>query len=326
MATRGRPRVWQIGAGEANRSYAELFLNHGVALIGPGDPGPWSAERYAEEDGARFVRSFAKELKEGDIVLLREGRSTIRAIGIVACAYHHLPVLEDVNGWDLQHCRRVRWFDLPDPFDFDEPVFGANPARLSRVNKTEVAERATRFVNSPPTDWQHATLPDLPEEEADLAAEDIPAHLRDMIGAAQDLAGHYWDCAAMTDWPDEAETVAHLVVPFLRALGWPPEKIGVEWRKIDVCVFARLPRAPENVRFVIEAKRLATGLEGALGQARRYLAELEVNRDVIVTDGLRYRMYDAANDFTPVAYANLRRLKGSARTLFSRMQSPQMET
>ena len=322
MAKETERRVWQIGAGEANRSYADTFLNHGVALIGPGDPGPWTADRNVQEDGARFVRSFATGLQKGDIILLREGRSTIRAVGIVAGGYLHLPVFEDVNGWDLQHCRRVHRFDLPEPYSFRTPVFGANPARLSRVNKDEVRQYALRFVNSPPTDWQHGTLPDLPNEEADLAAVDLPAHLRDVIGAMQDLAGHYWDRAAMSEWPEEPETVVHLVAPFLRALGWSPEKVGVEWRKIDVCVFATLPRSPENVQFVIEAKRLATGLEGALGQAKGYLDELGVKRDVIVTDGLRYRMYDAANDFTPVAYANLRRLKRSALTLFSRMRSP----
>ena len=322
MATEAKRRVWQIGAGESKRSYADTFARHGVALIGPGDPGPWNPERYGKGGEGSFVRRFATDLREGDVVLLRIGTSAVRAVGIVAFRYQHLPVFEDVNGWDLQHCRLVRWYELPEPFDFGEPVFGANPARFSRVNKDEVSQYAIRFVTSPPTDWQHGTLPDLPEEEADLAAADVPAHLRDMIGAMQDLAGHYWDSAAMSDWPDEAETVAHLVIPFLRALGWPPERIAVEWRKIDVCVFATLPRAPENVRFVIEAKRLATGLERALEQAKGYLAELGMEREVIVTDGLRYRMYDAANDFTPVAYANLRRLKRSALTLFSRIRNP----
>ena len=82
------------------------------------------------------------------------------------------------------------------------------------------------------------------------------------------------------------------------------------------------PRSPENCHFVIEAKRLGTGLEGALGQARSYVAELGVERDVIVTDGLRYRLYDAASDFSPVAYANVRRLKRSALQLLSRLRSP----
>src|SRR5207249_5545845 len=37
--------VWQISAGPASRSYADVFLKHGVALIGPGDAGLWKPER-----------------------------------------------------------------------------------------------------------------------------------------------------------------------------------------------------------------------------------------------------------------------------------------
>ena len=185
-ATRG---VWQIGAGAANRSHVDTFLSYGVALIGPGDPGPWSPERYAEEDDERFIRRFATEVQKDDVVVLRVGRSAIHAVGIVDCEYQHLPVFEDVNGWDLQHCRRVRWFTLPKPYDFGEQVFGANPARLSRVNVSDVVQLANRFVTSPPTDWQQGMLPELPQEETELPAADIPADLRDVIGAMQDLAG-----------------------------------------------------------------------------------------------------------------------------------------
>lgn len=34
--------VWQISGGPAARAYAEVFQRHGVALIGPGDAGPWN--------------------------------------------------------------------------------------------------------------------------------------------------------------------------------------------------------------------------------------------------------------------------------------------
>ena len=44
-------------------------------------------------------------------------------------------------------------------------------------------------------------------------------------------------------------------------------------------------------------------------------------RDVIVTDGIRYRMYRRTR-IAPVAYANLARLKQSAADLIARMQRP----
>ena len=73
---------------------------------------------------------------------------------------------------------------------------------------------------------------------------------------------------------------------------------------------------------MIEAKRLGAGVEGALEQAAGYVKALGVALDVIVTDGVRYRMYDGERDFEPVAYANLARLKKSAADLFVRMQRP----
>ena len=120
----------------------------------------------------------------------------------------------------------------------------------------------------------------------------------------------------------EDELVAHCVVPFLRALGWPIERIAVKWRNIDVCVFSALPRIPEHCDYLIEAKRLGSGVEGALEQAIGYVSALGVQRDVVVTDGIRYRMYEASKDFAPVAYANLVHLKQSSLNLFERMRRP----
>lgn len=96
----------------------------------------------------------------------------------------------------------------------------------------------------------------------------------------------------------------------------------MQWRRIDVAVFRALPRTPENCHLVIEAKRLVVGVEGALNQTKGYMEALGLPRDVIVTDGIRYRMYAGESDFAPVAYANLARLKQPAADLFARMQRP----
>jgi hypothetical protein len=108
----------------------------------------------------------------------------------------------------------------------------------------------------------------------------------------------------------------------LRALGWPPERLAVKWRHIDVALFRSLPRTPENCHMVIEAKRLGAGVEGALEQARGYVSALGVPCDVVVTDGVRYRMYSCERDFAPLAYANLARIKAPALDLFNRLQRP----
>jgi hypothetical protein len=312
--------IWQLSGGQASRLYAEVFLKYGVGLIGPGDAGPWTAERDEDEFEGGFVQRFASEVQVGDVFLLRTGISRICAVGIVASEYLYLNQFDDVNGCDLQHARRVRWQPLPKPHDFDAPVFGANPSRLSRVQNPEVVDYAVRFLNSPPTHWQTAALPELPSEEPSL--EDVPIALQGLVAAANDLVPLLWDRQAFGEHPSEDEMLAHFVVPFLRALGWPPERIAVKWRHIDVAVFRALPRTPENCHLVIEAKRLGAGVEGALEQAKGYVAALRTPRDVVVTDGIRYRMYSCQSGFEPIAYANLGRLKKSATELFARMKRP----
>lgn len=316
-STRG---IWQLAGGPATRSYADIFLKYGVGLVGPGDAGPWKPERDDSEFDGGFVRRFASEVRVGDVFLLRTGISRISAVGIVASDYMYLNQFDDVNGWDLQHARRVRWQPLPEPRDFEKPVFGANPPRLSRVRNKEVLDYARRFLNSPPTHCQTAALPDLPPEEPPL--EDVPRQLRDLVAAVCDILALFSDPRTFGEHPGEDEMIAHFVIPFLRALGWPPERIAVKWRHIDVAVFRALPRTPKNLHLVMEAKRLGAGVEGALEQAKGYMAEIGALCDVVVTDGIRYRMYSYEREFEPIAYANLARLKQSATRLFAHMMRP----
>ena len=317
--THGR-EIWQMAAGPKERSYADVFFRYGVGLIGPGYTGPWEEGRSDEDFEGPYVRWFASEIKIGDVVLLRQGAATIIAIGIVASNYMYLTQFDDVMGWDLQHARRIRWYKLPQEYSFATSVFGGQPRRLSRTWNQEVRDFAERFLNSPPTEWQEAPLPDLPEEEPLLT--EIPPSIAEIVAQAQDLVKLFWDQEKFGDHPREDEMIAHLVIPFLRLLGWLPEQIAVKWRDIDVAVFKGLPRKPENCRFIIEAKRLGSPIENALDQAKEYVKSLKISCDIIVTDGFRYRMYSSENDFTPVAYANLTWLKRSAIDLFERMKKP----
>jgi hypothetical protein len=266
-----------------------------------------------------MVRRFASEAALGGVFPMRSGTSRIHAVGLAASGYMYLNSLDDVNGWDLRRARRVRWFRLPREFDFGSPVFGANTRRLGMVSHGQATDYAERFINSPPTDWQHGSLPPLPVEEEPLT--EVPSFLQDVVAVAQDLGGHlYWDRTAFGERPTEDEIVAHLVVPFFRSLGWPQEQIAIKWRYIDVALFSKLPRTPENCQFVVEAKHLGAGVEGAVEQAMGYVESLGVRRDIVVTDGVRYRLYAAEKDFAPVAYANLARLKASAAELFARLR------
>jgi hypothetical protein len=311
--------IWQVGSGDANRPYFDEFIRYGVALIGPGSPGPWKPGGSDEDYEGPWARRLAVEAQDGDAIVLRSGTSRIKAVGIIAGEYLYLEQFDDVNGWDLQHARRVRWFPLPNDQDFGASVFGFGQ-RFSRTANPAVVDFVERLLNSPPTAWQSASLPPLPEVEP--ALEPIPGEFLELVGRVGDLVPLYWDTQRFGSRPTEDELVAHITVPFLEALGWPTECIAIKWDYVDIVVFRRLPRVPENIAFIVEAKRVGQGVEGALGQAMEYLRSLGVSVDIVVTDGIRYRLFSPSTDdgFQPTAYANLHWPKQPALGLFERLK------
>jgi len=190
------------------------------------------------------------------------------------------------------------------------------------VQDPGIVDYALRFVQSPPDHWKTAPLPELPTEEA--ALDSLPTELEDVVATVLDLVPLMRDGVRWGDAPSEFELVGHFVLPFLCALGWPTELIAVEWRRMDVALFEALPRTASACRVVIEAKRLDAGVEGALEQAKQYVACLQPLGDVrvVVTDGVRYRLFGGPPEFEHLAYANLVRLKESAERLFSLLRRP----
>ena len=64
--------------------------------------------------------------------------------------------------------------------------------------------------------------------------------------------------------------MCHLVVHLLKVLGWTPQKIALEHKRIDAALFTRLPREDKNLALVVEAKALHQACLGAFGQAKDY--------------------------------------------------------
>jgi len=311
--------IWQIGSGNADRCYADTFLKYGVALVGPGDPGPWSAERGDDEYEGPFVRYLAQDLKKGDVLVLRKGMYRLCAIGVVANDdYIYLEQFDDLNGWDLQHARRVRWFPLPEEVEITDLAF--TQKRLTRAGD-RVAALVRPFLSTPPLSWPSwhvSPLPALPPLE--LALETVPPPLRGIVMELEGLYPLFWSTDSFGDHPSEDELIVHVIVPLLRALGWPAELVAVKWRYADIAVFRTLPRSPENCAFVIEAKRLGSGDQAALVQAMGYADGLGLSKaDIVVTDGVRYSLHSRDHGFARTAYANLIRPKEGSKVLFDRM-------
>ena len=110
--------------------------------------------------------------------------------------------------------------------------------------------------------------------------------------------------------PSEHETVAYLVVPLLRALGWTPQRMAVEWNHVDLALFNQLPRRDESLRVVVEAKKMDNSCLTAMSQAMSYAQGKSGCHRLIVTDGLRYGVYIRGQEvFNLYAYLNLTRLR-----------------
>ncbi len=112
-------QIWQQASGDTNRDFSELCLKRDVILYGPGYAGEWpECQELLQADGWRGrkmadLRRFCEEMQIGDLVVLRRGTISRFAVG------------EFAGGWDLQHCRRVRWLWIPngEPMSFDTDVF-----------------------------------------------------------------------------------------------------------------------------------------------------------------------------------------------------------
>ena len=170
-------------------------------------------------------------------------------------------------------------------------------------------------------------MPQLPKPAGELEFEQISEYLFDK-GVASDsisslvdqidefirIANWYGRSKAETKKEiSERETVCYLVVPLFRALGWTPQRMAIEWNRIDIALFSKLPRDKESVSVVVEAKRMDGACLSAFLQAKSYSKKYPNCNRIILTDGLRYGVYvrESGKNFDdkPNAYMNLTRLR-----------------
>ena len=119
-------------------------------------------------------------------------------------------------------------------------------------------------------------------------------------------------CYRRVEIPSENETVNYLVVPLLRALGWTPQRMAIEWKKIDIALFSGLPRSEDRLSVVIEAKKKGSSCLSAFQQAQKYALKVKNCNRIIVTEGLRYGVFtrnldnsDEPQESSLHAYINL---------------------
>jgi len=93
---------------------------------------------------------------------------------------------------------------------------------------------------------------------------------------------------------------------------WTPQKMAIEWKKVDIALFSNLPREDDNLSVVVEAKKKGNSCLTAISQAQRYAEGKQKCMRLIVPDGLRYGIYlKNGKNFYLYAYFNITDLKES---------------
>lgn len=318
--------VWRVGAGDGKRRYDEICTRYDVMMIGPGERGRFDEQKYADfpQSTIRTIRQFYKAPRWDDIVLLRLGSGEVLAVGEIADdAVLHVEEFGDIDGWRLQHVRRVRWFEDTPKNDFP---LGTFRGRFRKVKNDEVCGWL-KGLEIPDREYQRqlASLPNESEDVGDdklrhrLSLEGLPSQYVDGLTLAlrdiRRLATVYWNERQeklLDGRPSEQETISHLVLPLLFALGWSHETVAIEWNEIDVALFKEMPSDDSTLGCVIEVKALGGSVFKAIHQAIEYATH--PGRDncqrVIITDGIRYSYFSRGTDFKkPHAYLNIRRMR-----------------
>ncbi len=319
---------WQQSAGDGDRVYCDTCFKYGVILNGPGYAGKLDddVEKRMRSDGISQrkisdLRRFCFEMKAGDIVILRVGTKEIHGVGVIVGDYDWNNIFSDVDGWDMQHYRRVRWLWKAE---------GKTKAKELPVYTLKKGDTTQKLTSDDVKDWVDGLgldfdkvdeLPILPDENTEeTSIENISDYLYEKGVAGNSiktLVDVIDDLHMIAKWykrspaPSEFETEAYLIIPLLRALGWTPQKMAIEWKRVGIALFDKLPREDANLIAVVEAKRKGNSCLTAFSQAEDYSKNKSRCNRLIVTDGLRYGVFIKKGDTYKIhAYMNLTEFKG----------------
>jgi len=308
--------IWQVAAGDGSRDYADVFLKFGVILVGPGSEGGYFSNKdaYNNPDSwayRPFIKTIAEELAKGDLVVLKRPNGCnweIVAVGEITSDYVHENVFGDVDGWDIQHCRKINW-KTPTSQSI---ISGLRRGTLIRVNN----QRAINEANQVWVNGQQVISNAIPPEPEEISVDQLIDSL--MIEGlpgqnAELIANTIWRLRRVAKWYSshgsdvgEHEIRTFLIAPLLTSLGWAEQKIKIEWHNIDVALFDTPYSENSKPLVIIESKRLWDGLRYAPNQAISYAQTYPTCERFIVSDGIRYKLYQRKGDqWRYAAYMNL---------------------
>lgn len=308
--------IWQVAAGDGSRDYADIFLKFGVILVGPGSEGNYfdNKETYINQQHwayRPFIPTIAEQMKQGDFVVLKKPQSNeweIIAIGEVVSDYIHTETFGDVDGWDLQHCRRIKW-KIPEEKTI---ISGLRRGTLVAINRQDPIVEAQKI-------WNHGKeiIPEgIPETTEEITVDELIDSIMEQglpVTSLELIANTIWKLRRIAKWYSwhgsdvgKHEIRTFLIVPLFTSLGWGEQKIKIEWNNIDVSIFDLPYSQKAKPVLLIESKRLWDGLLYAPKQAEQYAKQLPACKIFIVSDGIRYKLYERENNgWKYSAYMNL---------------------
>jgi len=259
-------------------------------------------------------------MKSGELVVLRLGTKKVFGVGEIVGDYEWHDEFGDIDGWDLQHVRRVKWLWK---YSKTPKKFPTYSLKLGDTTQILDSKLVTDWMESLliPSEMVKRDLVTLPPDVENpwISLDDISEYLFNMGVASysiEKLRSEIDELIRIAKWyrkfgnPSEFETVAYLIIPLLRSLGWTPQKMAVEWNKVDIALFSHLPRKDNNLSVVVEAKKKDSSCLTAKSQAETYAKGRSNCKRLIVSDGLRYGIYfKEGTDFRLNAYMNLTRLR-----------------
>lgn len=312
-------RHWYIADGDGRREYSDVFLRFGVMLIGPRDSGNYfdNREAYLEDN---YVRRFAEEVNPGDIVILKHGVNSIIAAGTIderEDSYGHFEVFGDVEGFTLQHGRYVTWHK---PEKEMRTSTRLPRDRLCKCNNSDIQQIAKRIINGN----EPVKSEEIPPPARKVDDEELIRHLIEhglSSGQAEDVIRAFWRVRRLGRWYEdhlyedqgedisEHETRRFLITPLLLALGWPEQRLKIEWNRFDIAFFETSYSRDENPIMILESKRLGVPLGHALEQVKKYSENFPNCNKLVTSNGIRYLLFvKEKNEWTKRAYLNLLKL------------------
>lgn len=319
--------VWQVATGLSGRDYRDVFFEHDVMIMGPGYKG--SALETDYRDGVATsignqIHRFAHDPVPGDRVVMRFSQEII-GIGEIPSGdkkqYSFDEAFRTVYGWELRHCRRVKWAKRGRLGPLSKLAFGArqNPT-FTRVHQPRIVKAAQNISQS----WFNRPLRRMPTHDTSLYSEEelgtelfaagiSSKNVQDIYAAlrqAHNLHSWYSSQQQSGRWPTEHEVLSHIILPLFLGLGWSHQQMAVEWNRIDLAFFKTTPTSKKNCVMVLEAKGMDMPLGDILEQAIHYVEENGLRRAnrILVTNGATLFVYGrkgASWDSTPLAFLDV---------------------